>query len=170
MHVGDVKGIAVKRVDCRSFLHTGVLHKHSPGLVLTHQYVHIGIIIPIDAWMPAGKDDDAPCCSVLCEAYRSVLGAVAWVVLTRAELAAFVQVLRRRAHAFMIRDCQRLDAGIRQMKTHNCGLEPVTLQHPVELVGFTDATFKATPKEFTGFALRGGLRYPGGMARRTRSP
>ena len=45
------------------------------------------------------KDDAALCDSQLHGAHRSVLGAVAWIVLTRAELAVYVQAPQGRAHA-----------------------------------------------------------------------
>ena len=44
---------------------------------------------------------------------------------------------------------------IRYMKRHKCGLKSVILQHPLKLVGFIDAAFKAQPEEPTGLALRG---------------
>ena len=34
-------------------------------------------------------------------------------------------------------------------------LKPVALQHPLELVGFSDAASEAQPEEPTGLALRG---------------
>ena len=85
----------------------------------------------------------------------SLLGAVAWTVLTRAELAVYVQALQRRAHAPRIKDCKRLNVVIRYMKRHKCGLKSIALKHPLKLVAFTDAAFKAQPEESTGLALRG---------------
>lgn len=36
------------KVDDCSFLHAGVQHEHSPGVVLMHQYVCVGSIVFID--------------------------------------------------------------------------------------------------------------------------
>ena len=80
---------------------------------------------------------------------------MAWAVLTRVELAVCVQALQRRAHAPRITDCKRLNLVIRYMKKHKCGLKSVRLRHPLKLVGFIDAAFKAQPDEPTGLALRG---------------
>ena len=85
----------------------------------------------------------------------SVLGAVAWIVLTRAELAVYVQALQRRAHAPRVTDCERLDLVIRYMKKYKCGLKFISLKHPLKLFGFIDVPFKAQPAEPTGLALRG---------------
>ena len=116
MRVDDIKGTAPKEVadsllnrlndsvgqckaDYESFLHIGTQHKHTSGSVLTHQYVYIDSISPIKSELYAGKDDEALCDGPCHDACRSVLGAVAWTVLARAELAVYVQALQRRAHA-----------------------------------------------------------------------
>ena len=91
----------------------------------------------------------------LAMAYRSVLGTVAWAVLTRAELAVYVQALQRRAHGPRVTDCKRVHHVIRYVKKHKCCLKSVCLRHPLTLVGFIDVAFKAQPDEPTGLALRG---------------
>ena len=101
------------KADYDNFIHTGIQHDHSAGQVFIHQYVYIDSITPIDSTLFTGKDDEALCDPQLHEAYRSVLGAVAWIVLTRAELAVYVQALQRRAHASRITDCKRLSVVIR---------------------------------------------------------
>ena len=83
------------------------------------------------------------CCVVFRESYRSVIGAVVWMVLIRAELTVFVQALQRRAHPFRIEDCKRFSLVTRYMERHKCGLKPVTFKHPFKLVGSIDAAFKA---------------------------
>ena len=40
------------------------------------------------------------------------------------------------------------------MKRHKCGLKSITLKHPLKLVAFTDAAFKAQPEDTTGLAFR----------------
>ena len=103
VHVDDIKGTAAREVaepllkqlnvqvgqrtaDYDSFLHIGIQHEHSAAQVFTDQYVYIDSITPIDSSLFTGKDDEALCGSQLHEAYRSVLGVVAWIVRTRAEL------------------------------------------------------------------------------------
>lgn len=171
VHVGDIKGTAARqtadsllahlndkvsecKVDCGNFLLTGIQHEHSHGFVYTHQYVHIDSATPIESIMLIGNDEEALCATLLHEPYRSVLGVVAWTVLTRAELVVYVQALQGRAHAPRIMDCKRLDLVIRYMKRHKGGLKSVTFKHPLKLVGTTDGAFKAQPDEPTGLALR----------------
>lgn len=82
-------------------------------------------------------------------------GAVAWIVLTRAELTAYVQAFQRRAHAFRVIGCKRLILVTRYMKKHKCGFKSGCLKHKFKLVGFIDAAFEAQADEPTGLALRG---------------
>ena len=104
MHVDDIKGTATRqnadsglaylnskvgncKADYGSFPHTGIQHEHSPWEVYIHQCACIDGITPIVVRLLIGKDEEAQCDQILHEAYRSVLGVVAWTVLTRAEFA-----------------------------------------------------------------------------------
>ena len=75
------------------------------------------------------KDEEVLCCVVLREAYMVVFGAIAWIVLTRAELAVYVHALRRRAHAPRISDCKRLNIVIEYVERHKCGFNSAEIQH-----------------------------------------
>ena len=173
VHVDDIKGTAPKEVadpllklvndsvgqpkaDFGAFLNIGIQHEHSPGEVFIHQCVYVGSIQPIKTFLHQGKDDEALCDGFCHGACRSVLGAVAWTVLTRVELAVYVQALQRRAHAPGVTGCKRLNLVIRYMEKHKCGLKSVNFKHPLKLVGFIDAAFKAQPDVPIGLALGGG--------------
>ena len=43
------------------------------------------------------------------------------------------------------------------MKHNKCGLGLIILVHPLKLVAFTDAVFKAQPEEATGLVFRGSV-------------
>ena len=107
-HVDDLKGGANKPVaesllnhmaktvgDCTQewnvFPHTGVQHEHSPGTHWAHQKPYISQLRPIDNTKLKGRNEDEEVEGELHEAYRSLLGGIAWVVLTRAEEATYVQ-------------------------------------------------------------------------------
>ena len=172
VHVDDIKGMSTKEIadsllkhlndkvgqckaDYTSFLHTVIQRESAPGSVFIHQCVYIDSIKPIDPDSLIGKDEESFCDVALHEAYGSVLRAVACTVLTRAELAVYVQALQRRAHAPRIEDCKRLGIVIRYVKRHTCVLKSFALQRPFKFVAFTDAAFKAQPQESIGLALRG---------------
>lgn len=95
--------------------------------MLTHQYAYIDSTASVGSSLFVGKGGGAKGDAQFHEAYRLVLGAVAWIVLTRAELAVYLQVFQRRAHPPRINDCTRSDIVIRYMERHNCGLRSVTL-------------------------------------------
>ena len=102
-----------------------------------------------------GTDEEEECNIQLREAYSPILGAVAWIALTGAELAVYVQAHQRQAHATRIEPCKRLNIVTMNMKRHKCGLKLVAIQHPIKFLAFTDAPFKAQPEETRVLALRG---------------
>ena len=87
--------------------------------------------------------------------FRSCIGAIAWAVLSRADIAVYVQALQRRGHAPRVVDIKRCNLVIRFLRRHKCGIKTIKLEHPVKLLGFTDVAFKALVDEPTGLALRG---------------
>ena len=140
VHVGDINCTAPKevsdsllrhlnervgrcKVHCSSFLHIGIQHGHSPGVVFIHQCVYVGSIQPVKPEFYQWKDDAALCGGPFHEAYRSVLGAVAWTVVTRVELAVYVQAFQRRVHAPMVIDRKRFNLLLRHVKKPECGLK-----------------------------------------------
>eukprot|EP00973_Karenia_brevis_P088743 12308076-Karenia_brevis.AAC.1 len=54
--------------------------------------------------------------------YMSLLGGVAWPVLTRLDLAVYVQGLQRHTHTPCVWDCRRLRAVAHQAKHRESGL------------------------------------------------
>ena len=117
-----------------SSLHICIQHEHSPpGCSL-----RIDDMLSIDVALLVGKDEDALCCVALRESYRSVLGAIACVVFTRADLAVYVQASQRRAHLPRINDCKIFNLVIRYMNRHKCGLKPIAPKRPLRLVGSID--------------------------------
>ena len=132
VHVGDVKGTAPKEVADSLLRHLN----DSVGRCKADYgaFFHIGI------------------------QHEHKFCAVALTVLTRVEVAVYVQALQRRAHAARVTDCSRLNVVMRCMQKHKCGLKSVSLRHPLKLVGFTDVASKVQPDEPIGLALRGGLR------------
>ena len=78
------------------------------------------------------------------------------MVLTRVDLAVFVQALQRRAHRPRVVDCKRLNTVVRYARRKRVGIfyGPLNTRNCVVTV-FSDAAFKAVPEESSGLALRG---------------
>ena len=87
--------------------------------------------------------------------YRSCIGAIAWAVLSRADIAVYVQALQRRGHAPRVLDPKRCNLVIRFLRRHKCGIKTIKLKYQVKLMIFSDAAFKALVDEPIEFALRG---------------
>ena len=91
--------------------------------------------------MLIGKEDETLCDTILREVYRSVLGTVAWTVLTRAELAVFVQALQRRARAFRIQAQMWLQVS--------------TVATPIEISRFYGCSFENPTRRANGLNISG---------------
>ena len=88
-------------------------------------------------------------------AFSSLLGGVAWLCLTNAAIAVFVQALQRRGHAPRAQDLKKLNLVLRWCRRHPVGILFRKVQGKPRLVAVSDAAFKAIPDEASGLALRG---------------
>ena len=171
-HVDDMNGASKKRVaedivkhiistvgDCscefNTFAHTGVQHEHTPGTHYTHQRPYIQQLRPIDANKLKGKDDSDTADAELHADYMSLLGGLAWTILTRAEACVYIQALQRHNHCPTVAECRRLNLVLRYIRKVQSGVLFRHIRHPLKLVGMSDAAFKAQPDEGSGLALRG---------------
>ena len=171
-HVDDLKGGAKKETaleliafvesrvgKCKQqwqeFTHTGIEHRQTEKGIYCHQTGYAATIKAISADLFTGKPEDELADKILAGLYISVLGGVAWMILTRADLAVYVQALQRRASNPRITDCKRLNLIVRYAKRHKVGIWYEKLDGPVRLVCWSDAAFKAIPDEGSGLALRG---------------
>lgn len=102
-----------------------------------------------------GRGDEEPCNQELHDVYNCVFGSVAWTMLIHADVLAHVQAPQRRGANPWIKDCKQCSPAIRHLERHRCCFGAIKLQHPVRLMGFIDADFKASVEEPTGLILRG---------------
>ena len=84
-----------------------------------------------------GKDEDAEATDEYRSLYESLLGSAAWTVLTRAEVAIYVQALQRRGAAPRVFHVKRCNLVIIHLRRFKCGIEAVRLAHPLKITGFT---------------------------------
>ena len=80
---------------------------------------------------------------------------MAWLVLTRADIAVYVQALQRRGMEPRAVDCKPINLVTRYLWRHEICIRYQCLPHPVKIVGFSDAAFKVQIEESSGLALRG---------------
>ena len=77
------------------------------------------------------------------------------MVLTRVDMAVYVQALQRRAQKPRVKDCKNFNLVVRYLKKQKLGIRYRKLQGPLRLVAHSDAAFKALVGEGSGLALRG---------------
>ena len=171
-HVDDLKGGATKVIadsllrhlnetvgDCKAewhkFTHLGVEHEHSEKGHSQGQAAYILTLRPIDPNLLKGKPDDESAGPELTAKFMSLLGGVAWTVLTATGALVYIQALQRHAQKPTIGHCKRINIVLRYLRRNESGLSYSKLTHPLKLVAFTDAAFRALPEESSGLALRG---------------
>ena len=171
-HVDDLKGGASRKVaerllefleskfgkcknEWKKFMHTGIQHEQLENGIFCHQFKYIEELHPIDLSGTRGQDDEQEVGEGLHSEFSSLLGGVAWTVLTRAEIAIYVQALQRRSHSCRLKDCRRVNVVLRYLKRHKHGIMYPRLGERVRIIGFTDSAFKTQEGEGSGLALRG---------------
>ena len=172
-HVDDLKGSAPKKTalallehlqkhvgECKqewdNFTHTGIEHETRPDrTVYTHQAAYISQLHLMDPkqWLTLSPEDEVD--SETHAIYMSLLGGIAWVVLTVPAIAVYVQAAQRRAHRPRAVDCVRLNAILKWLRKHPSGILHPKLKGPLRLTGVSDAAFRQQPDESTGLCLRG---------------
>ena len=173
-HVDDLKG-AAKRSDAESllqhlektvgnctqdwkeFTHTGIEHKQDDDGVYAHQTKYAEQLKPMPLEGLKDKQAEDLVDDAHTTMYMSLLGGVAWMVLTRSDISVYVQALQRRAQTPRKEDCKRLNVVCRYIKRRPRGLRYRKFRKgiPQALICFSDAAFKALVEESSGLALRG---------------
>ena len=172
-HVDDLKGGASKKnalallnhleasvgtctQEWKTFTHTGIEHVQTDAGINTHQTTYAQQLQLIDATSIKSHPDEELVNETMHSLYMSLLGGLAWLVLTRVDLSVFVQALQRRAHAPRVCDIKRLNTVVRYAKRRPLGLfYGKLLTDKPSLLTFSDAAFKALVEESSGLALRG---------------
>ena len=106
--------------------------------------------------------------------YWSLLGGIAWLLQTRADICPFVGFLQRAAQKPLIRHVRLLNRVLRYVRRVPSGILFQRLEPPVRLVVVADAAYKAKPDAQECLALRGYIimlvgsnattsQYPGGV-------
>ncbi len=85
------------KIELSSFEHTGILHEQDPKTmeVFTHQAHYVNELHAIDTGLINMTDKEAPLSEMVRQVFWSLLGALAWLLQTRADIAPFVGFLQR---------------------------------------------------------------------------
>jgi len=174
-HIDDIKGSAepnerkqlatiLRRYfgdDLKEHVHvfefTGVKHiqntkDHS---IYCHQdhYITELSIIPLPATRNIDLDADATETQI--EAFNSLLGALAWLLVTRADIAAYIGFLQRLARKPKQRHLRMINKVLQYCKRVSTGIKYTKLHHKPRLLIIADSAYQATEGEPDCIALRG---------------
>ena len=87
--------------------------------------------------------------------YWSLLGGIAWLLQTRADICPFVGFLQRAAQQPLVRHVRLLNRVLRYVRRVPSGILFRKLEPPLRLVVVADAAYKAKPNAQECLALRG---------------
>ena len=126
-----------------SFIHTGVTHDLSETEVSMHQVEYVAALRPVQsAELTSLKDDDL-LTGTLFSFFLTLLGAAAWALLTRMDVAVYVASLQRHSHGPTALHLRRLNRVISYMQRHPTKLVYRRLPLPVNLIAIGDSAYQA---------------------------
>ena len=148
------KEVGVLKKAVGDFEHCGIMHRQLPnGDVTIHQNHYTPQLNALS--IPGDTNLEALCCPTDHAAYMSLLGAVAWMVNTRADVAIFVGALQRVAKNPRIIDMKRLNTVLKFMKKHQVITLFRKLTLPIKLIAISDSAFKR--QDESPLACRGSM-------------
>ena len=174
-HIDDIKGSATEKeceillaalkkdygddakIEKTSFEHTGIQHvqDENKSTVYTHQNHYVKDLSEIPTSHLDMKDLDKEVDTDTHALYWSLLGGIAWLLQTRADICPFVGFLQRAAQKPLIRHVRLINRVLRYVRRVPSGILFRRLEHPVRLVVVADAAYKAQPNAQECLALRG---------------
>ena len=104
-----------------------------------------------------GGSPDASASEGLIAQFISLLGALAYLLLTRVDIAVYVAALQLVSKAPKIIHVKRLNAVTRWAQRNPKSLVYRKLTMPVQLIGIGDSAFKRDDTDNTGHAMKGGM-------------
>ena len=192
-HIDDIKGSATEeeceillaalrrdygndaKIEKTAFEHTGIQHvqDENKSTVYTHQNHYIKDLSEIPTSHLDMKDLDKEVDADTHALYWSLLGGIAWLLQTRADICPFVGFLQRAAQKPLIRHVRLINRVLRYVRRVPSGILFQKLEHPVRLVVVADDAYKAKAEAQECLALRGYIillvgsnkttsQYPGG--------
>ena len=147
------------KIELGNFEHTGILHEQDSTTfeIFTHQSHYVKELHAIDTALINMDDDDTPLSEAVRQVFWSLLGALAWLLQTRADIAPFVGFLQRNTHDPRIRHLRQINRVLAYCKRVSTGIRFKKLQLPLRLVCVADAAYQANQDLTECIALKGFL-------------
>ena len=143
----------VKMLQDETFIHTGIQHtKVKDGNGPTFKYIldqneYASAINPVAIPELMKMKDNDPLEGLLHNCFMTLLGATAWLLQTRMEIAVYVSALQRQMRPARAIDLRRLNRVIRWVQRNPRGLTYQQLPEPRVLLAIGDSAFQAPTDE-----------------------
>jgi len=144
------------KTEIATFEFTGVKHIQSADKSIhCHQdhYVQELSAIPFENVTHLSDDDPAPPPET--EAFGSLLGGLGWLLVTRADICAFVSFLQRLARKPLIKHLRMINQVLRYCKRTPAGITYRKLTGVPYLLCIADSAYQSNPDRSDCVALRG---------------
>ena len=154
---GLEKEFSTLKIKTGNFECVGVMHEQDPSTfeVWTHQHHYVPQIkeIPVDA--KALVPDEEPADEDLSQLFMSLVGALAWLILTMPSICIYVAYLQRQTKAPNLGHIRRANRLLRWIRRNikRLGVYFQRLRTPVCVVTLSDSAFKA--QDYQGLVMRG---------------
>jgi hypothetical protein len=140
---------------CNTFEHCGLLHSRQGMSVIMSQSHYIKQLKLIDIITYDTNKPEAALTPVQLTQFQSLLGAVAWVCQTRADIAVYTQALQRNAHCAKVGHVLKLNKLVRWMRRKECVLRYDPMPEPYKILGLSDSAFRK--EDPSALAMRGAV-------------
>lgn len=179
-HVDDLK-IAGEEAEVKILLHAlqrtfgkserndnhftcvGIKHCRSPdGTITLDQNEYINSLQTIHHADLNGKHPDDDCSEAVMRLYWSLLGAVAYTLLTQHWIAVFVIALQRQTHKPKYQHIRKLNSLVKVLQRQKANIVYPNMQCSRHIICFSDASF-CKESESKGYGVRGTILLRVGM-------
>ena len=153
------------KVETKEFEHVGIKHiQHSDCSIYAHQEHYVQEISEISLSKVDTSDLNASLIGDILILFWSLVGALAWLQQTRADICPFVGHLQRVAHKPTIGHAKRANKILRYVRRVKSGLRYRRLTPPLMMVTAADSAYQANTELTECLALRGYITLVVGQA------
>ena len=141
------------------FEHIGIKHVQNTSTmeVYTHQNHYVDQLHPINVDLVDRTKEDSLVAGVVYALFRSLLGAMQWLLQTRGDIVPYVGCLQRHANTPTVKHVLMINRVLRWCKHNKIGVLFAFIPGPLAMAVIADSAYKCEPDDIDCLALRGFL-------------
>ena len=139
------------------FEHIGIKHIQDPKTfsVYTHQNHYVDQLHPINTSMIDKTDESIAITGMAYTLFRSLLGAMQWLLQTRGDIVPYVGCLQRYAQVPTVKHVVMINRVLRWCKHNKTGILYSFIPGNLAMAVIADSAYKCEPEDTDCLALRG---------------